>query len=364
VPPWPDTFAATPDDRAALLRLATLHNFAPRTLLELAGRHGTATRCVEAILDGEAGSRSDRDRLRAVHLDELAGRIGAARARVVTPRDEEYPGSLEDLSDPPPILFVRGKSLTGLYPRVAVIGSRRCSKGGEDIANEIGAGLARAGITVVSGGALGIDGHAHRGALRAEGPTLAVLGSGIDVAYPPSHRRLLEEIEVAGALVSEYLPGVRAEPFRFPARNRIIAALAEGVVVVEGAAGSGSLITTRHALDLGREVFAVPGPVSSPLSEVPLELIRDGAKLIRGAGDLLLDLGRLDPEAGRATPADLTERERALVEALAVHTLPERIAQELKWELGDTLAALVGLELRGMVRSLGGRFELRLAPST
>src|SRR5205814_2121948 len=140
-------------------------------------------------------------------------------------------------------------------------------RGGEDMAKQIGAGLARAGVTVVSGGAIGIDGHSHRGALLADGPTLAVLGCGIDVAYPPSHRTLLREIVEAGALVSEYPPRVHAEPFRFPARNRIIAWLVEGLVVVEGAEGSGSLITTKHALELGRDVFAVPGSVTSLATE-------------------------------------------------------------------------------------------------
>jgi len=363
VPTWAEEFAATPADREALLRLASLYNFMPRTVAELAERHRTAAMCVEAILDGEAGTPSERDQLRAAHPGEIAAKVEACGARVVAPGDAEYPASLEDLADPPAVLFVRGRSLLELYPRVAVIGSRRCSSAGEDIAKRIGAGLARAEVTVVSGGAIGIDGHSHRGALGAKGPTLAVLGCGIDVAYPPSHRKLLREIEAAGAVVSEYPPGVRAEPFRFPARNRIIAGLVEALVVVEGSGASGSLITTKHALELGRDVYAVPGPVTSSLSEVPLALIRDGARLIRGADDLLLDLGRLDPESGAARTAGLTARERAVLDALDVHSLPERIAQELGLDLGDALGALVGLEMRGLVRSAGGRFESRLPRS-
>jgi DNA processing protein len=363
MPPWPDAFAASPDDRVALLRFASLYNFPPRALFELASRHGTALRCLEAVLDGEAGNAADRERLRAVDTEAVLRQVTGCGARIVTPIDEEYPASLEDLTDPPSLLFVRGRTLSDLYPRVAVVGSRRCTRTGAELSRQIGRGLARAGVTVVSGGAIGIDGQSHRGALLTGGPTLAVLGCGIDVAYPPSHRKLLDEIEEVGALVSEYPPSVRAEPFRFPARNRIIAALAEGVVVVEGAAGSGSLITTRHALDLGRDLFAVPGAVTNPLSEVPLGLIRDGARLIRNADDLLLDLGRLDPEAGVVTPPDVSDRERAVLDALALQTLPEKIAQELGWDLRDALGALVGLELRGLVRSVGGRFERRLAPS-
>ena len=363
MPPWPETFVNTAGDRDALVRIASLYNFSPRTLYELADRHGSASRSLEAIFDGEAGSSADRERLRSVDTEAVARQVVGCGARLVTPSDGEYPAALEDLVDPPALLFVRGRSLATLYPRVAVVGSRRCTRTGAELSRRIGAGLARAGVTVVSGGAIGIDGQSHKGALTEEGPTLAVLGCGIDVAYPPSHRALLQEIETAGALVSEYPPGVRAEPFRFPARNRIIAALAEGVVVVEGAAGSGSLITTRHALDLGREVFAVPGSVIHPLSEVPLALIRDGARLIRGADDLLLDLRRLDPQTGTVKPPDLSNRERAVLDALAVQTLPEKIAEQLGWEVGETLGALVGLEMRGLVRSAGGRFELRLAPS-
>jgi DNA processing protein len=363
VPPWPETFATTAGDRDALLRIASLYNFSPRALYELADRHGSAACCLEAICDGDAGSKADRERLRSMDTEAIARTVASCGARLVTPNDGEYPASLEDLVDPPALVFVRGRSLANLYPRVAVVGSRRCTRTGAELSRRIGAGLARAGVTVVSGGAIGIDGQSHKGALQEDGPTLAVLGCGIDVVYPPSHRGLLREIEAAGALVSEYPPGVRAEAFRFPARNRIISALAEGVVVVEGAAGSGSLITIRHALDLGREVFAVPGSVTHPLSEVPLALIRDGARLIRGADDLLLDLGRLDPQAGMVKTPELSDRERAVLDSLAVHTLPERIAEELGWDVGETLGALVGLELRGLVRSVGGRFELRLAPS-
>jgi DNA processing protein len=160
-------------------------------------------------------------------------------------------------------------------------------------------------------------------------------------------------------VVSEYAPGVDAEPFRFPARNRIVAALGRALVVVEGARGSGSMISVDHALELGREVFAVPGPVTSPLSEVPLELIRDGATMIRGADDLLADLGLASPAAVEA-PTELPEDERRAYRALAGPSLPDAIARSSGMSIPEAVTALIRLELRGLVRAVGGRYERRL----
>ena len=178
------------------------------------------------------------------------------------------PVFLELLHDPPVALFVSGRPLTQLPERVAVVGARNCSPLGNEVAMSIGAGLGGAGVCVVSGAARGIDAASHRGALDAGGSSLAVLGSGHDLPYPKGSAELIARIAANGAVVSEYAPGVVAEPFRFPARNRLVAALGRALVVVEGAAGSGSMISVDHALDLGRDVFAVPGPVTSP-PEVP-----------------------------------------------------------------------------------------------
>ncbi len=357
---WPPGFAGTAADRRAMLVLASLQGIRPRRLLELAVGVGTARACLAAVLAGREGSEADRRWAATIDPDRVEGAMRACEARLATPGTAEYPRPLEDLTDPPAALFVRGAPLAEGASLVAVVGARRCSSLGREVAADIGAGLAAAGMTVVSGAAMGIDTAAHEGALRTGGRTVAVLGCGIDVAYP---------------LVAEYAPGVPAEPFRFPARNRIIAALAEAVVVVEGARGSGSLITADHALDLGRAVYAVPGPVTSPLAEVPLALIRDGAGMIRGAEDLLLDLGRLDPEVSRAGGAggvggaggaaaavgeDLPERERAVLGVLAGPTLPDQVASSLGWDLAEVVPVLVALELRGLVRNVGGRVERRL----
>lgn len=234
------------------------------------------------------------------------------------------------------------------------------------MASALGRGLAGAGVCVVSGGARGIDSAAHRGALDGGGRTIAVLGSGIDVPYPRHNRRLLTEIARAGAVVTEYPPGTPPEPFRFPARNRIVAGLARAVVVVEGAAGSGSMISADHALDLGREVFAVPGPPTSELAAVPLGLIRDGATLIRGPGDLLGDLGiELGPVPrargdGRMAPRWGNESEREVWDALTAVSTPDRLAAATGLSLPVVISALVGLELRGYVARVGGRYQRRL----
>jgi DNA processing protein len=267
---------------------------------------------------------------------------------------------LELVHDPPVALFVSGRPLTGLPDRVAVVGARNCSPLGNEVAMSIGAGLGGAGVCVVSGAARGIDAASHRGALNVGGASIAVLGSGHDLPYPRGSSQLLERIGASGTVVSEYAPGIVAEPFRFPARNRLVAALGRAVVVVEGAHGSGSMISVDHALDLGRDVFAVPGPVTSPLSEVPLALIRDGATMIRGADDLLDDLGyaaRLLVEP----PPSLDADERRVYEALGGSGLPEAIAAETGLRLPAVTTVLFTLELKGLVRNVGGRYEHRVA---
>jgi DNA processing protein len=288
---------------------------------------------------------------------------------MAVPGDDDYPTGLLDLSDPPAAMFVRGGSLEGLDLAVAMVGARNCSALGAEVARKFGGELAAGGACVISGAARGIDSAAHEGALAVGGPTLAVLGSGIDIAYPKRSRALLDRILETGTVVSEYPPGVPAQPFRFPARNRLVAAISDAVLIVEGAEGSGSLITADFALDLGRPVFAVPGPVTSPLSEVPLALIRDGAGLVRNGEDLLVDLGRLDPPPARGLsagtlsgrlPDGLTETERRVAEAIAGPTLPEVLATDLGCSLAEVLTAVVGLEVRGLVRTVGGRVERRM----
>jgi DNA processing protein len=367
---WPAGFVGGPEDREALAVLLSLASLTPRRLLEAAPGRGSARSCLRAVRAGRLGSTGDREHAR--HLDgaALLSALPAAGARLVAVHDGEYPKELLDLFDPPAGLFIRGRDLGGLRPRVGIVGARHCSPGGQEVASLLGAALARAGVCVVSGGARGIDAAAHRGALEAGGPTLSVMGCGIDVAYPRQNRGLLERIAASGALVSEYPPGVPAEPFRFPARNRIVAALSRAVVVVEGAAGSGSMITADHALEIGREVYAVPGAVTSPLSWVPHALVRDGATLIRGPQDLLADLGLTvsvedSPTAPSMSPigspsaASLDGVERRVWEALTVASPADALARGTGLSLPEVVSALVGLEMRSLVRHVGGRYERR-----
>jgi len=364
-------FAHAQRDREALLVLLSLPSLTPRRLLELSAEHGVASRCLEAVRGGAFASSADRRRAATMTGSDVAEQVKGAGARFLTTDDPEYPKAMFDLFDPPAGLFVKGAKLGELEPRVAIVGARNCSAPGAEIAHLLGRDLALAGVCVVSGAARGIDAAAHRGALESAGRTMAVLGCGIDIAYPAQNRGLLEQVSGSGAVLSEYPPGTPAEPFRFPARNRIVAALSMAVVVVEGALGSGSMITADHALEIGRDVFAVPGSVSSELAQVPLLLIRDGAGLVRGAEDLLSDLGliALAPaghgsterpavgELGALTGASANER--SVWEALRSASPADALTAATGLSLPEVMSALLGLELRRLVLRVGGRYERR-----
>ena len=289
--------------------------------------------------------------------------------RFITVSDEEYPRCLLELRDPPAWLFVRGHSLSGLGTAVAVVGARLCSPYGRDSAVTLGGLLAEAGLTVVSGAALGIDGAAHEGALGAGGHTVAVLGSGLDRPHPQTNRGLIERIGNEGTVVTEYPPGAVAQPRWFPARNRIIAGLSDGVIVVEGAARSGSLQTAEFAGEgLGRQVMAVPGPIDSPLSEAPHELIRAGAALVSDADDVLDALGVFRPvvedevASPPVPPALEGTNEGSVLAVMSGRPASlEALAEAAGLALGPALVALSGLELRGMLQVQGGRYR-RISP--
>jgi DNA processing protein len=360
---WPPGFGAGPDERHAIVLLSTLRGITPRTLHRLCWQQERASEAVAAIRAGRAGSDGDRQHLADVDAEAVMAAADAVGARFLTPDDAEYPSSCLQLDDPPVALYVRGSRLDVDEVRVAIVGARRCSTLGGEIARDLGRRLGSAGACVVSGAAYGIDASSHRGALDAGGRTIAVLGSGIDIGYPRSSADLIERIAQTGSVVSEYAPAVPAEPHRFPARNRIVVALSSALVVVEGAALSGSRISVDHALDLGREVFAVPGPVTSPLAEVPLALIREGATMIRGADDLLDDLGLVAPVETEPVepPIELPEDERLVWTSLVESSLPDSLANAIPMSLSRTVAALTRLELRGLVQSSAGRYERTLS---
>jgi DNA processing protein len=269
---------------------------------------------------------------------------------------EGYPACLRDLDDPPIVLFVRGTLLASDRNAVALVGSRAASAYGRRVARAFATDLARSGVTVVGGLARGIDAEAHESALRAGGRTIAVLGSGLLEPYPPEHVELLERIASQGAVVSEF--PLHAPPARpnFPRRNRIIAALGLGTVVVESAEKGGALSTVRHALDLGRPVMAVPGPVDSQTSLGTLRMLRDGAEPVGSAADVFAALGWC-----ALGNVDLPEDERLVLDSLPESGgTSEEVAAATGMAVEVAAGHLVTLEVRGLVeRREGGRYVAR-----
>lgn len=290
---------------------------------------------------------------------EILARLEAVGARFVRRGEDTYPPALRDLPDAPPWLFVRG--VLPSVPAVAVVGSRRASAYGLGVAEHLGRAIGTAGWAVVSGLAAGVDAAAHRGCLAAGGTAVAVLGSGIDRWYPAANRGLGARILAAGGtVVSEFGPGIPPEPWRFPARNRIISGLAAAVVVVEAAVRSGALVTARLALEQGRDVFAVPGDVDRPTSAGTNRLIRDGAlplvSVDEAVEDLELVLGpapRPAPPAG-APPPLLGPVPRTVADIVAACGRP----------LGEVLAELARLELSGDAVVVDGRYAAAGAKRT
>jgi DNA processing protein len=277
----------------------------------------------------------------------------------------DYPANLATVDDAPHLLFVRG-SLEGADEKaIAVVGSRACTSYGRRLAERVAHDLARAGWTVVSGLARGIDGCAHRGALKANGRTIAVLAGGLSRIYPPEHAELAEEIAATGALVTESCMQMEPMATLFPARNRIISGLARAVVVIEAAEKSGALITARLAAEQGREVFAIPGPVDQAASAGTLQLLRKGAKLVRHADDILEDLQELpslvEPNAAEApvAPPDLDEAQQRIWTALAERRLVDDLTVELSMPISELSRQLVTMELKKIVRRLPGNWYER-----
>lgn len=260
----------------------------------------------------------------------------------------DYPQLLAQISDPPQRLWFRGRRELLHKTAVAVIGARHASTDGLYAASEIAIGLARAGVAVVSGLARGVDAAAHQGALDAGGATIAVLGTGIDRVYPAEHRDLSERIAVEGLLLTEFAPGAPPEDWHFPRRNRIISGLSKAVVVVEAKEKSGSLITARLAADQGRDVMAVPGTFVGGRNRGANGLLRDGAKLVESAVDILQELGIQAGPVPRGGHGEIRQ---------VVEFTVDEIAAELKISPGEALARLLEWELTGEIQRIGsGRF--------
>ena len=286
----------------------------------------------------------------------------------MTCADPRYPALLRQLADYPPLLYAEGDPALLAAPQVAIVGSRRCTPGGEQTAREFAAALAAAGLAVTSGLALGIDAAAHRGALDVGGATLAVLGSGIDRCYPPRNRALAASIVEHGLVISEFPPGMPAARANFPRRNRIVSGLALATLVVEAAARSGSLISARLAGEQGREVFAVPGSIYNPMTRGCHRLIRDGATLVEEPADITRELGSLlsfacaAPDRPRAAPQPaLDPAEERLLEALGFDPVDaDTLVSRTGLTIDRVSSMLTNLELNDYVRPAPGGCFVRI----
>jgi DNA processing protein len=348
-----------PHRLAAALALGDPETMWHEVVRRRAHRHGRLARAM--------GPRSDElavcwaSAASTVDVAELWERHVAAAVGVALHGRSGYPAALQSDHDPPPILFSRGDLDVLNRPRVAVIGTRRCSRYGYDVAHELGRELALAGVAVVSGLALGIDGAAHLGAVAADRtPPVGVVGSGLDVVYPKANARLWATVEERGALLTEAPLGARPQRWRFPARNRIIAALADVVVVVESHAAGGSLLTVGEAIARDHPVMAVPGPVRSSASHGANALLADGAAPARDAADVLTALGLL-AETDRATPDPRrppSDGDQAVLEALGWQPATvEQMAARIDGGLAGAAMALERLLADGWVDEHGGWWE-------
>lgn len=385
-------------EQRALFTLTLVNGLGPRLIRALIDRFGSA----QAVLRATPAQLSQvphvsdrlsvdfRQALDAMNIDEALALLTRHQVHLVFADGPEYPPALTRIKYPPPLLYVRGEITTADDNAIAIVGSRNCTAYGRRMAERLGADLARAGWTIVSGLARGIDACAHRGALEAGGRTIAVLAGGLSAIYPPEHAELAGQVQQSGALVTEFNMHMEPLPVLFPMRNRIISGMSRAVVVVEANQRSGALITVKHALEQDRDVFAVPGAVDSSASAGTLQLLRDGARLVRSADDILEDMKGITPrslfaappqepvsptdESGLAErpatdsepittsagpPAELDEPQRRIWEFLGGQVRsPDEMIQELGLGASQLAVLLMTLEMKKVVRRLpGNRYE-------
>lgn len=370
------------------IALNMIRGIGPRTANLLLDQFGTPANVFAAPRDVLAAQGLKPETITQLHDTEILDkaqaeieRLELLGAQAVTLADAQYPELLREIYDPPIVLYIKG-DITGALsqPAIAVVGSRRCSTYGTNAANFLSRELAAQGITIISGLARGIDGAAHRGALEAGGKTVGVIGTGMDVNYPKEHKKLSEEIVVTGAVVSEFPLGTPPLAQNFPYRNRVISGLSLGVLIVEAAEHSGSLITARMAQEQGREVFAVPGNITSQTSFGPNFLIKDGAKLVQHWRDVVEELPAYLKESlsgGKQQTAALTSiPSQPSFEAVALSPSEQKVLSVLTADVPshidelllssglsspDLASALLGLEMKDRIKELPGKcFVIRL----
>jgi DNA processing protein len=361
------------------LELSLVPGVGPKTFFRLLNHFGTAREVLEAsrpalkevpevsaaVIEAlRLGCKSD--------LDKTLKLIEKHDVTVVTFNDPAYPELLKNIYDPPPLLYVKGTFCAADGNAISIVGSRRATHYGKMATGRLAGDLARVGFTVVSGLAHGIDAAAHKGALEAGGRTIAVLGCGVDVIYPRANSKVYEQIVPSGALVSEFPMGCQPDPGSFPLRNRIISGLSLGTLVVEAPRKSGALITARHALEQGREVFAVPGNIYSPYSAGCHRLIKDGAKLVENVYDIIgevehnlvgIEFGEpSEAERPRQLEAPMSADEKMVFNFLSMApTHIDDIGEECGLTASQTASALMTLEIKGLVQQLSGKCFIRRA---
>jgi len=363
------------EDLSYWLMLLSVPGIGPARFRTLVERFGSPRRVLEASLN-ELMSVPHLDKKIAIavrnYRDDVWLRrqltsITGNQIRVVCYQDDNYPARLRQIHDPPPLLFVKGSLEALSSESVAIVGTRRPSSYGRLTAERLAGDLARLGITVVSGMARGIDSVAHRATLEKGAMTIAVLGCGVDVVYPPENVRLRDAISKNGAVVSEFPMGTSPEAQNFPRRNRIISGLSLGVVVIEAGERSGALLTAEYALEQNREVFAVPGNVDAAKSRGTNALIKQGAKLVQTVEDILEELGppfqelAEQPTASMQLQKNLTPEQKAVLGSLSSEPRHiDRITEETGFTSHQVSSVLLSLELNGLVRALPGKMYVKV----
>lgn len=350
----------------AYVTLALVPGIGRARLDQLLHAFGTARAALSAsleelrVLPGMNRAAASAVRAAGNSGEEVCRRVEELGAAILTPADASFPEMMREIPDAPPLLFVLGRLDLLNTDCVAIVGSRNHTRYGAEVCRHLAGGMARRGVTVVSGMARGLDAIAHTAALDVGGPTIGVLGNGLGIVYPAAHEALYDRVAASGCLLTECPPGERPHAGSFPRRNRLISGLARATVIVEARNGSGALITADCALSQGREVMAVPGPITSPVSNGTNRLLQLGAKPVLGLRDVLEEYG-----VGNETPrvsiaSGLSEAERSVLDVLdREEGHVDLLAARLGWSAAEVLAALTSLEIRGLVMQMPGKLFRR-----
>ncbi len=353
-------------DLEAWLRLSLIDGIGAQTLRKLllefstpAGVLAASQRSLAAVVPARLASAITAGGAAAEQLSAAAAWLDDPANHIITLADPEYPQSLLQIADPPALLYAKGRVGLLRQPGFAIVGSRNATAQGMGNAEAFATTLGDAGLVIISGLALGIDAAAHRGGLASRASTIAVVGTGLDSVYPARNRPLAHDIAAGGLIISEFALGTPPLAGNFPRRNRLICGLARGVLVVEAAVSSGSLITARLAADQGREVFAIPGSIHSPLAKGCHALIKQGAKLVESAQDILEELGAVAPSAQQDTASAAANGDHVLLAHIGFEPVDvQALCTGSGLAAAEVNAALTSLEIDGRIESLpGGRWQ-------